>query len=189
MKKTTTKKHIFFEKADLFKLHRLKGCQDPKWGAFPWHIFVPSQYGSTPLPTHTHTPGTNSSPSLVYFFLTIHLFYSTKHHLALVFQTCQMSSMEVKMYSKKEKIQFWHLQPAKGKAYRILGFLMHNLHSCSQDVKEAANKWLIHPALEYGSLVWDPPRCSPSSVQKPAVRFVTGTYSYETVVWLAFLDS
>ena len=30
------------------------------------------------------------------------------------------------------------------------------MFSCPQDVKEAANKGLVHPILEYGSSVWDP---------------------------------
>ena len=31
-----------------------------------------------------------------------------------------------------------------------------NLFSCTQDVKEAAYKGMVHPILEYGSSVWDP---------------------------------
>ena len=39
---------------------------------------------------------------------------------------------------------------------RILGFLMRNLYSCPQEVKEVANKGLVRPVLDYGSSVWDP---------------------------------
>ena len=38
----------------------------------------------------------------------------------------------------------------------ILGFLMRNLYSCPQEVKEVANKGLVRPVLDYGSSVWDP---------------------------------
>ena len=42
------------------------------------------------------------------------------------------------------------------KANRTLGFLRRNLHSCPQEVKEAAYKGLVRPVLDYGSSVWDP---------------------------------
>ena len=45
------------------------------------------------------------------------------------------------------------------KANRTLGFLRRNLYSCPQEVKEAAYKRLVRPVLDYGSSVWDPPRC------------------------------
>ena len=70
------------------------------------------------------------------------------------------------------------------KANRTLGFLRGNLHSCHQEVKEAAYKGLVRPVLEYGSSVWEPPgvvlREELESVQKRAARFVTGNYKYET---------
>ena len=48
----------------------------------------------------------------------------------------------------------------------------------------AAYKGLVHPVLEYGSSVWDPPGVvlqeELESVQKCAARFVTGNYKYET---------
>ena len=70
------------------------------------------------------------------------------------------------------------------KANRTLGFLRRNLYSCPQEVKEAAYKGLVHPVLDYGSSVWDPPGVvlqeELESVQKCAARFVTGNYNYET---------
>ena len=52
-----------------------------------------------------------------------------------------------------------HVSNVCTKANRTLGFLRRNLHSCPQEVKEAAYK-----GLDYGSSVWDPPpplpRCS-----------------------------
>ena len=50
--------------------------------------------------------------------------------------------------------------------------------------KEAAyKKGLVHPVLDYGSSVWDPPGVDLQeefeSVQKRAARFVTGNYNYE----------
>ena len=70
------------------------------------------------------------------------------------------------------------------KTNRTLGFLRRNLHSCSQEMKEAAYKGLVHPVLEYDSSVWDPQGVvlqeELESLQKRAARFVTGNYKYET---------
>ena len=60
-----------------------------------------------------------------------------------------------------------HVSNVCTKANRTLGFLRRNLHSCPQEVKEAAYKGLVHPVLDYGSTVWDPPPPS-------------GNYHYET---------
>ena len=49
-----------------------------------------------------------------------------------------------------------HLNNVCTKATRILGFLRRNLHSCPQEVKEAAYTGLVYQVLEYGSSVWDP---------------------------------
>ena len=77
-----------------------------------------------------------------------------------------------------------HVSNACTKANRTLGFLRRNLHSCPQEVKEAAYKGLVRPVLDYGSSVWDPPcvvlQEELESVQKRAARFVTGNYNYET---------
>ena len=50
-----------------------------------------------------------------------------------------------------------HVSNVCTKANRTLGFLRRNLYSCPQEVKEAAYKGLVRPALDYGSSVWDPP--------------------------------
>ena len=50
-----------------------------------------------------------------------------------------------------------HVSNVCTKANRTLGFLRRNLHSCPQEVKEAAYKGLVHPVLDYGNSVWDPP--------------------------------
>ena len=51
-------------------------------------------------------------------------------------------------------------------------------------MKEAACKSLVQPILEYGSTVWHPHynglNDELKNVQKPAARFVTRNYSYET---------
>ena len=77
-----------------------------------------------------------------------------------------------------------HVSNVCTKANRTLGFLRRNLYSCPQEVKEAAYKGLVHPVLDYGSSIWDPPGVvlqeELESVQKRAARFVTGNYSYET---------
>ena len=55
-----------------------------------------------------------------------------------------------------------HVSNICTKANRTLGFLRRNLHSCTQEVREAAYIGLVAPVLEYGSSVWDSPRCSSS---------------------------
>ena len=71
-----------------------------------------------------------------------------------------------------------HVSNVCTKANRTLGFLRRNLYSCPQEAKEAANKGLVHPVLDYGSSVWDIQELE--SEQKRAARFVTGNYNYET---------
>ena len=77
-----------------------------------------------------------------------------------------------------------HVSNVCTKANRTLGFLRRNLYYCPQEVKEVAYKGLVHPVLDYGSSVWDPPgvvlKEELESVQKSAARFVTGNYNYET---------
>ena len=77
-----------------------------------------------------------------------------------------------------------HVSNVCTKANRTLGFLRRNLYSCPQEVKEAAYKGLVHPVLDYGSSVWDPPGVvlqeELERVQKRAARFVTSNYNYET---------
>ena len=50
-----------------------------------------------------------------------------------------------------------HISNICTKANRTLGFLRRNLYQCPHDVKEAAYRGLLHPILEYGRCVWDPP--------------------------------
>ena len=80
-----------------------------------------------------------------------------------------------------------HVSNVCTKANRTLGFLRRNLYSCPPlppEVKEAAYKRLVHPVLDYGNSVWDPPGVvlqeELESVQKCTARFVTGNYNYET---------
>ena len=77
-----------------------------------------------------------------------------------------------------------HVSIVCTKANRTLGFLRRNLYSCRQEVKEAANKGLVRPVLDYGSSVWDSPGVvlqeELESVQKRTARFVTGNYNYDT---------
>ena len=51
-------------------------------------------------------------------------------------------------------------------------------------MKEAANRGMVRPVLEYGSSVWDPhtPKLQDElvKVQNRATRFVTRNYVYET---------
>ena len=85
-----------------------------------------------------------------------------------------------------------HIRNVCSKANRTLGFLRRNLFSCTQDVKEAANKSMVRPILEYGSTVWDP-HCNGlndelENVQKRAARFVTRNYSTETGSMTSILE-
>ena len=50
-----------------------------------------------------------------------------------------------------------HVSNVCTNANRTLGFLRRNLYSCPQEVKEADYNGLVHPVLDYGSSVWDPP--------------------------------
>ena len=74
-----------------------------------------------------------------------------------------------------------HVSNVCTKAIRTLGFLRRNLHSWPKEVKETAYKGLVHPILDYGSSVWDPPGVvlqeELESVQKRAARFATGNYN------------
>ena len=49
----------------------------------------------------------------------------------------------------------WHREINKmtSKAKSNLGFVHHNFHACDKKVKDAANKTLIQPHLEYESAV------------------------------------
>ena len=89
-----------------------------------------------------------------------------------------------------------HISNVCTKANRTLGFLRRNLYSCPPRCerteikmylylrKEAANKGLVRPVLEYGSSVWDPHthglQEELEKVQNRAARFVTGNYVFET---------
>ena len=76
-----------------------------------------------------------------------------------------------------------HISNVCTKDNRTLGFLRRNLISCPPDVKEAAYKGLVRPALEYGSSLWDPHthglQEELEKVQNRAARFVTGNYVFE----------
>ena len=66
----------------------------------------------------------------------------------------------------------------------MFGFLRQNLHSCTQEVKEAAYKGLVRPVLEYSGSVWDPSGVGLQNelekVHNRAARFVIGNYNFET---------
>ena len=78
----------------------------------------------------------------------------------------------------------WNTHIICTKANRTLGFLRRTLFSCPKNVKEAANKGMVRPILEYGSSVWDPHpeklQEELEKVQNRAARFVTRNYVYET---------
>ena len=71
-----------------------------------------------------------------------------------------------------------HVSNICTRAIWTLGFLRLNLHTCPQDVKEAAYKGLVRAVLEYSGSVWDPSgvglQNELENVQNQAARFVTG---------------
>ena len=82
-----------------------------------------------------------------------------------------------------------HISNMCTKANRTLGFLRRNLYQYPQDVKEAAYKGLVRPALEYGSSIWDPQNVVfqeeiiIKKVQNRVVRFVSSSYCFELEYW------
>ena len=77
-----------------------------------------------------------------------------------------------------------HVSNICTKANWTLGFLRRNLYACPQEVKEAAYKGLVRPALEYSGSVWDPSGVGLQNelekVQNRAARLLTGNYNFET---------
>ena len=77
-----------------------------------------------------------------------------------------------------------HISNICTKANRTLDFLGRTFFSCPQNVKEAANKGMMRPILEYGSSVWDPHtgklQEELEKLQNLAAKFVTRNYVYET---------
>ena len=49
-----------------------------------------------------------------------------------------------------------HIENAKTKANRVLGFLRRNLKINSEDLKSKAYKTLVRPMVEYSATIWDP---------------------------------
>ena len=39
---------------------------------------------------------------------------------------------------------------------KLIGFLNHNLHTCSKALKELSYKQFVLPVLDYASSIWDP---------------------------------
>lgn len=72
-----------------------------------------------------------------------------------------------------------HIDNITAKAPRTAGFLRPNLYNCRKDVREATNRSIIQPTLEYASASWDPYQClyinQLQQVQKVA-RFVHRNY-------------
>ena len=75
-----------------------------------------------------------------------------------------------------------HISNICAKANRTLGLLRRTLFSCPQEAKEAANKSMVRPILEYGSSVWDYHydglNDEMEKVQKRAAMFVTMNYTF-----------
>ena len=69
------------------------------------------------------------------------------------------------------------------KSNKVLAFLRRNIHSCPVNIKNHCFKSLVRPALDFGSVVWDPhhqvDKENLEKVHKRAARFVSGNYVFE----------
>ena len=77
-----------------------------------------------------------------------------------------------------------HVSNVCTKANRTLGFLRRNLYSCPQEVKEAAYKGLVHPVLDYGSSVWDPPGVVLQEELERVQKLAARTFMKQDLVFL-----
>ncbi|XP_072039419.1 uncharacterized protein [Amphiura filiformis] len=79
-----------------------------------------------------------------------------------------------------------HINQISAKGNRALGFIKHNLSSCTEDIKHTAFKTFIRPTIEYCSAVWDPYTQDQiyqlEAIQRRAVRFIKSDYSKRTSV-------
>ena len=77
-----------------------------------------------------------------------------------------------------------HTSTCKREEHR--SFLQRNLSTCPKDVKATCNKTLVHPQLEYGSSIWDPPTKSNinklEAVQYRTARFCHSDYRHTSSV-------
>jgi hypothetical protein len=73
-----------------------------------------------------------------------------------------------------------HINNITKEANSTLGFLRRNLRSCPTSSRRSAYVSLIRPALEYGTVVWDPYQRTYintiEGVQHRVARFITGYY-------------
>ena len=92
----------------------------------------------------------------------------SKCHLPRIQRTISTTSQEYRPYKKSVRfghppplgvelsrnLDWSHLVNKVLKANRSFGFLLRNLGSCPEGVKEAAYKALVRPHMEYASSVW-----------------------------------
>ena len=75
-----------------------------------------------------------------------------------------------------------HIQLKVNKATKVLNFIKHTLHKCTNEVKETACFTLVRPVLEYAAIIWDPyQQClidDIEKIQRRAARWVTGDYRF-----------
>ena len=73
-----------------------------------------------------------------------------------------------------------HVNKTAAKASSTLGFLRHNLHSCTQDVLERTYSMFVLPTLNYASVAWDPYLTGDvdqlEKVQRRGARYVKNNY-------------
>ena len=95
-------------------------------------------------------------------------FNPSKCHVSRIQRTISTTSQEYRPYKKSVRfghppslgvelsrnLDWSHLVNKVMKANRSFGFLLRNLSSCPEGVKEAAYKTLVRPQMEYASSVW-----------------------------------
>ena len=79
-----------------------------------------------------------------------------------------------------------HINDITAKANRTLGFVKRNVKTWNESIKELAYTTLVHPQVEYASLVWSPHTKQninkTEMIQRRAARWVKNNYSpYESV--------
>ena len=75
----------------------------------------------------------------------------------------------------------FHISNITSRASRTLNFLRRNLYKCSQEVKASAYISLVHPLMEYASVIWDPYQITYINnlerIQRRAAWWATSNYS------------
>lgn len=111
-----------------------------------------------------------------------------KHPYSLHGQTLQAVSDDKYLGVTLSSDMSWteHIKNVSNKANKTLGFILRNIKTKNQKVREMAYKTLVRPQLEYASPVWSPGTLTASlkieATQRRAARSVKNNYSpYDSV--------